>query len=163
MPIKGLRWCPGESADRIVLGKCQLYGWVEYDIVVILPSAEVVPCITHVAYRTVGLSGWFCARCFRVKSSLQFRPMPRREIHVRWPRPAKRMRGHDRIVRSLNWAVPGVRACYDEGKRVGETLCFDFHRQHNIPVRVARIFNTFGPGMHPYGEACGTQFGNTRY
>ncbi|CAN0009001.1 unnamed protein product, partial [Hapterophycus canaliculatus] len=44
----------------------------------------------------------------------------------------------------------GVRACYDEGKRVAETLFFDFHRQHNIEVRVARIFNTFGPGMHPY-------------
>ncbi|CAM9123869.1 unnamed protein product [Sphacelaria rigidula] len=44
----------------------------------------------------------------------------------------------------------GVRACYDEGKRVAETLCFDFHRQHNLAVRVARIFNTFGPGMHPY-------------
>lgn len=48
---------------------------------------------------------------------------------------------------------PGVRACYDEGKRVAETLFFDFHRQHKIEVRVARIFNTFGPGMHPYG-AC---------
>lgn len=46
----------------------------------------------------------------------------------------------------------GVRACYDEGKRVAETLFFDFHRQHKIEVRVARIFNTFGPGMHPYGE-----------
>eukprot|EP00903_Cladosiphon_okamuranus_P017557 g16171.t1 len=44
----------------------------------------------------------------------------------------------------------GIRACYDEGKRVAETLFFDFHRQHKIEVRVARIFNTFGPGMHPY-------------
>lgn len=35
---------------------------------------------------------------------------------------------------------------------MAETLCFDFHRQHKIAVRVARIFNTFGPGMHPYGE-----------
>ena len=35
---------------------------------------------------------------------------------------------------------------------MAETLFFDFHRQHNIAVRVARIFNTFGPGMHPYGE-----------
>lgn len=50
-------------------------------------------------------------------------------------------------------ADTGVRACYDEGKRVAETLFFDFHRQHDIAVRVARIFNTFGPGMHPYGEA----------
>lgn len=52
---------------------------------------------------------------------------------------------------SCAWSA-GVRACYDEGKRVAETLFFDFHRQHKIEVRVARIFNTFGPGMHPYGE-----------
>ncbi len=41
----------------------------------------------------------------------------------------------------------GIRACYDEGKRVAETLTFDFHRQHNTQVRVARIFNTYGPRM----------------
>lgn len=53
----------------------------------------------------------------------------------------------------LRWlSIAGVRACYDEGKRVAETLFFDFHRQHKIEVRVARIFNTYGPGMHPYGE-----------
>lgn len=43
----------------------------------------------------------------------------------------------------------GPRACYDEGKRVAETLCFDYHREHNLEIRVARIFNTFGPRMHP--------------
>ncbi|MEK7556681.1 MAG: NAD-dependent epimerase/dehydratase family protein, partial [Patescibacteria group bacterium] len=43
----------------------------------------------------------------------------------------------------------GPRACYDEGKRVAETLCFDYHREHNLDIRVARIFNTFGPRMHP--------------
>ena len=41
----------------------------------------------------------------------------------------------------------GIRACYDEGKRAAETLCFDYHRQHNVDIRVARIFNTFGPRM----------------
>ena len=43
----------------------------------------------------------------------------------------------------------GPRACYDEGKRCAETLFFDYHRQHNLQVRVARIFNTYGPRMHP--------------
>ncbi len=41
----------------------------------------------------------------------------------------------------------GVRACYDESKRIGETLTYDFHRQHRVEVRVARIFNTYGPKM----------------
>jgi UDP-glucuronate decarboxylase len=41
----------------------------------------------------------------------------------------------------------GVRSCYDEGKRCGEALCFDYHRKHNVKVRVARIFNTYGPRM----------------
>jgi len=41
----------------------------------------------------------------------------------------------------------GIRSCYDEGKRSAETLFFDYHRQHHIPVRVVRIFNTFGPRM----------------
>jgi UDP-glucuronate decarboxylase len=43
----------------------------------------------------------------------------------------------------------GVRACYDEGKRCAETLFFDYHRQHALPIKVARIFNTYGPRMHP--------------
>jgi UDP-glucuronate decarboxylase len=43
----------------------------------------------------------------------------------------------------------GPRACYDEGKRCAETLFFDYHRQHRVPIKVARIFNTFGPRMHP--------------
>ncbi|KAG5118556.1 hypothetical protein JHK82_032976 [Glycine max] len=42
----------------------------------------------------------------------------------------------------------GVRSCYDEGKRVAETLMFDYHRQHGIEIRVARIFNTYGPRMN---------------
>jgi UDP-glucuronate decarboxylase len=41
----------------------------------------------------------------------------------------------------------GERSCYDEGKRVAETLCFDYHREHNLDIRVVRIFNTYGPRM----------------
>jgi UDP-glucuronate decarboxylase len=44
----------------------------------------------------------------------------------------------------------GIRACYDEGKRCAETLFFDYHRQHNLKIKVARIFNTYGPRMHPH-------------
>ncbi len=43
----------------------------------------------------------------------------------------------------------GLRACYDEGKRCAETLFFDYRRQHNLNIKVARIFNTYGPRMHP--------------
>ncbi|MGE4352170.1 MAG: UDP-glucuronic acid decarboxylase family protein, partial [Bdellovibrionales bacterium] len=43
----------------------------------------------------------------------------------------------------------GIRSCYDEGKRCAETLFFDYHRQHQLPIKVARIFNTYGPHMHP--------------
>lgn len=43
----------------------------------------------------------------------------------------------------------GKRSCYDEGKRCAETLFFDYHRQHNLRIKVARIFNTYGPNMHP--------------
>ena len=43
----------------------------------------------------------------------------------------------------------GIRSCYDEGKRCAETLFFDYHRQHRLLIKVARIFNTYGPRMHP--------------
>jgi UDP-glucuronate decarboxylase len=43
----------------------------------------------------------------------------------------------------------GPRSCYDEGKRCAETLCFDYRRQHGVAIKVARIFNTYGPRMHP--------------
>lgn len=48
-----------------------------------------------------------------------------------------------------NVNVLSPRACYDEGKRVAETLCMDYHRQNGVEVRIARIFNTYGPRMHP--------------
>jgi len=44
----------------------------------------------------------------------------------------------------------GIRSCYDEGKRCAETLFFDYYRQHNLDIKVVRIFNTFGPRMHPH-------------
>ena len=43
----------------------------------------------------------------------------------------------------------GPRSCYDEGKRCAETLFFDYHRQHKLKIKIARIFNTYGPRMHP--------------
>jgi UDP-glucuronate decarboxylase len=48
-----------------------------------------------------------------------------------------------------NVSTTGPRACYDEGKRCAETLFFDYYRQHNLRIKVARIFNTYGPRMHP--------------
>ena len=50
----------------------------------------------------------------------------------------------------LYWGIVnpiGMRACYDEGKRAAETLCFDYHRQHDVDIKVVRIFNTYGPRM----------------
>lgn len=44
----------------------------------------------------------------------------------------------------------GIRACYDEGKRVAETLFMDYHRSNHVDIRIVRIFNTYGPRMHPY-------------
>jgi UDP-glucuronate decarboxylase len=44
----------------------------------------------------------------------------------------------------------GIRSCYDEGKRCAETLFFDYHRQHQLAIKVIRIFNTYGPRMHPH-------------
>jgi UDP-glucuronate decarboxylase len=43
----------------------------------------------------------------------------------------------------------GLRSCYNEAKRCAETLFFDYHRQHSIKIKVLRIFNTYGPRMHP--------------
>lgn len=48
-----------------------------------------------------------------------------------------------------NVSTTGIRSCYDEGKRMAETLFFDYHRQHGVDIRVVRIFNTYGPHMNP--------------
>ncbi|MEZ5301233.1 MAG: UDP-glucuronic acid decarboxylase family protein [Verrucomicrobiales bacterium] len=52
----------------------------------------------------------------------------------------------------------GVRACYDEGKRCAETLFFDYHRMHGLDIKVARLFNTYGPIMHPFDERVVSNF-----
>src|SRR6201998_3823261 len=52
----------------------------------------------------------------------------------------------------------GPRACYDEGKRCAETLFFDYFRQHQLKIRVARIFNTYGPRMHPHDGRVASNF-----
>ena len=64
------------------------------------------------------------------------------------------LRRPDRCIRSPksyrgNVNRIGPRACYDEGKRCAETLFFDYYRQHKVQIRVVRIFNTYGPRMHP--------------
>jgi UDP-glucuronate decarboxylase len=48
--------------------------------------------------------------------------------------------------------MAGPRACYDEGKRCTETLFYDYRRQHWLDIRIARIFNTYGPNMHAHGS-----------
>lgn len=52
----------------------------------------------------------------------------------------------------------GPRSCYDEGKRCAETLFFDYHRQHDLDIKVMRIFNTYGPRMHPGDGRVGSNF-----
>ena len=52
----------------------------------------------------------------------------------------------------------GLRSCYDEGKRCAETLFFDYWRQHKLRIKVARIFNTYGPRMHPHDGTGGVEF-----
>ena len=54
----------------------------------------------------------------------------------------------------------GIRSCYDEGKRVAETLMMEYHRAHNVEIRIARIFNTYGPNMHPDGGRVVSNFIN---
>ena len=59
---------------------------------------------------------------------------------------------HEHPQREEYWGhvnAIGPRSCYDEGKRCAETLFFDYRRQHDLPIKVARIFNTYGPRMHP--------------
>ena len=66
---------------------------------------------------------------------------PARCMATRGASAARRLLGHVNPI--------GPRACYDEGKRCAETLFFDYHRQHKVGIKVARIFNTYGPRMHP--------------
>ena len=66
---------------------------------------------------------------------------------------------HPQVESYLGSVNPiGPRACYDEGKRCAETLCYDYWRQHKVSVKVARIFNTYGPRMHPQDGRVVTSF-----
>jgi UDP-glucuronate decarboxylase len=88
----------------------------------------------HGAINVLGLAKRTGARIFQASTSEVYGDP---EIH---PQPES-YRGNVNPI--------GPRACYDEGKRCAETLFFDYHRQHGMPIRVARIFNTYGPNMHP--------------
>ena len=88
----------------------------------------------HGAINVLGLAKRTGARIFQASTSEVYGDP---EIH---PQPES-YRGNVNPI--------GPRACYDEGKRCAETLFFDYYRQHALPIRVARIFNTYGPNMHP--------------
>ncbi|MBW2677309.1 MAG: SDR family oxidoreductase [Deltaproteobacteria bacterium] len=88
----------------------------------------------HGAINMLGLAKRVKAKIFQASTSEVYGDP---EIH---PQPEKYW-GHVNPV--------GLRSCYDEGKRCAETLFFDYHRQHKLKIKVARIFNTYGPRMHP--------------
>lgn len=88
----------------------------------------------HGAINVLGLAKRIGAKVFQASTSEVYGDP---EIH---PQPEE-YRGNVNPI--------GPRACYDEGKRCAETLFFDYHRQHGVNIRVARIFNTYGPRMHP--------------
>ena len=88
----------------------------------------------HGAINMLGLAKRVKARIFQASTSEVYGDP---EVH---PQPEKYW-GHVNPI--------GIRSCYDEGKRCAETLFFDYHRQHNLDIKVARIFNTYGPRMHP--------------
>ena len=86
----------------------------------------------------------------RVQGAASSRPPPARSMAIR---PCiRRPRDYWGNVNPI-----GPRACYDEGKRCAETLFFDYHRQHGVDIKVARIFNTYGPRMHPQRRPGGFQ------
>jgi UDP-glucuronate decarboxylase len=88
----------------------------------------------HGAINMLGLAKRIRARIFQASTSEVYGDP---EVH---PQPES-YRGNVNPI--------GPRACYDEGKRCAETLFFDYHRQHKVKIKVARIFNTYGPRMHP--------------
>jgi len=88
----------------------------------------------HGAINTLGLAKRTGARIFQASTSEVYGDP---EVH---PQPEGYW-GHVNPI--------GIRSCYDEGKRCAETLFFDYHRQHGMEIKVVRIFNTYGPRMHP--------------
>lgn len=97
------------------------------------PVQTVKTCV-HGAINMLGLAKRLKARIFQASTSEVYGdPEEHPQSENYW--------GHVNPI--------GERSCYDEGKRCAETLFFSYHRQHGLPVKVARIFNTYGPHMHP--------------
>ena len=99
-----------------------------------LDPVQTTKTIVHGAINMLGLAKRTGARILQASTSEVYGDP---EVH---PQPES-YRGNVNLI--------GPRACYDEGKRCAETLFFDYYRQHQLPIRVARIFNTYGPRMHP--------------
>ena len=100
-----------------------------------LDPVQTVKTGVHGAINMLGLAKRTGARIFQASTSEVYGDP---EVH---PQPES-YRGNVNPV--------GSRACYDEGKRCAETLFFDYHRKHGTRIKVARIFNTYGPNMHPH-------------
>ena len=95
---------------------------------------QTVKTSVHGAINMLGLAKRLKARIFQASTSEVYgSPAVHPQAETYW--------GHVNPI--------GLRSCYDEGKRCAETLFFDYHRQHRLEIRVARIFNTYGPRMHP--------------
>jgi len=89
----------------------------------------------HGAINMLGLAKRVRAKIFQASTSEVYGdPQVHPQVETYW--------GHTNPI--------GVRSCYDEGKRCAETLFFDYWRQHSLRIKVARIFNTYGPRMHPH-------------
>lgn len=97
------------------------------------PVQTVKTCV-HGAINMLGLAKRTDARIFQASTSEVYGDP---EVHPQ----SEEYVGHVNPI--------GIRSCYDEGKRCAETLFFDYHRQHKVDIRVGRIFNTYGPNMHP--------------
>ena len=99
-----------------------------------LDPVQTTKTSVHGAINMLGLSKRTRARIFQASTSEVYGdPKVHPQLESYW--------GHCNPI--------GPRACYDEGKRCAETLFFDYRRQHNVSIKVARIFNTYGPHMHP--------------
>ena len=99
-----------------------------------LDPVQTTKTSVHGAINMLGLSKRTRARIFQASTSEVYGdPQVHPQLESYW--------GHCNPI--------GPRACYDEGKRCAETLFFDYRRQHNVSIKVARIFNTYGPHMHP--------------
>ena len=96
--------------------------------------AQTVKTSVHGAINMLGLAKRVRAKVFQASTSEVYGDP---EVHPQ-------MEGYWGHVNPI-----GPRSCYDEGKRCAETLFFDYHRQHNLRIKVVRIFNTYGPRMHP--------------